>query len=610
MKKFISAVTSLCMTATMVAAVAPTSVSALDSSKGMSINIIGDDYSTVDTSNLSRGADSVTLTEDDFANGDVTLHCGLYMDEATEGEIACIQAMFGISADSTDPSAMTMTPWTTELTKNYYDSDQTFTTSEGTSFSTSMLPFFTGTVNSRGKYSMNQNQCVVSFKDSRADTGVDAAPTLPTANLVWLSVDGSPWLGATSYEFPAFYFDITISADAVDGDYIVDFYDYFTDPGTNKLPSCLFGTMTTGFEYYETSLYAEEADGALVLSPLTITVDKGSTTPTTTTTPAATTTTAAATTTAPTTTTTAGDIDADHNVKLYFNDATYDSTIGAYVLDGTAGKVLQADLMIDSTDEFSGFEMSINMDDPIEFDAIDSSCEAFSASNLSNFGDTLKDKTDTLGNTIKALVNGVLVTGDKNTVPDTSKAFMYIDFDVPSDTPDGYYEITMPFLSFRKRVVNEDGTKVGAAVDDVYYVPTYIKVGDPDVVTTTTTVAATTTTVKATTTSTVLTTTTAKAATTTAGATTTTAGAVTTTPVTGTKLPGDANCDGVVNVADVVALNRYLANTGTLTEQGKINAEVTNDGVGLTDEDSDYIIKSIIHLYVLHEDTAPTAYVG
>ena len=39
-------------------------------------------------------------------------------------------------------------------------------------------------------------------------------------------------------------------------------------------------------------------------------------------------------------------------------------------------------------------------------------------------------------------------------------------------------------------------------------------------------------------------------------------------------LLGDANCDGVVNMADVTAINNYLVGLGTLTNQGMKNADV------------------------------------
>ena len=58
--------------------------------------------------------------------------------------------------------------------------------------------------------------------------------------------------------------------------------------------------------------------------------------------------------------------------------------------------------------------------------------------------------------------------------------------------------------------------------------------------------------------------------------------------VTPTVLIGDADCNGVVDMRDVTALNAYLVNSGTLTAQGILNADVNGDG-SLTAYDSTLI---------------------
>lgn len=80
MKKFISAVTSICMTATMLAAAVPATVAnakegkPVDTQKGYSIRVEGetDNYYEVSAA--------------DVAAGDVTIPCGFYIEEETEGE--------------------------------------------------------------------------------------------------------------------------------------------------------------------------------------------------------------------------------------------------------------------------------------------------------------------------------------------------------------------------------------------------------------------------------------------------------------------------------------------------------------------------------------------
>ena len=51
-----------------------------------------------------------------------------------------------------------------------------------------------------------------------------------------------------------------------------------------------------------------------------------------------------------------------------------------------------------------------------------------------------------------------------------------------------------------------------------------------------------------------------------------------TTPSTGDVTYGDVNCDGDVNLLDVLALNRNLLTGEALTDQGKVNADVDKDG--------------------------------
>jgi hypothetical protein len=63
----------------------------------------------------------------------------------------------------------------------------------------------------------------------------------------------------------------------------------------------------------------------------------------------------------------------------------------------------------------------------------------------------------------------------------------------------------------------------------------------------------------------------------------------------GDVLYGDVNCDGEVNILDVIALNRNLLGSADITAQGKINADVDLDGTP-TSADSLNIMKYVIHL--------------
>ena len=99
----------------------------------------------------------------------------------------------------------------------------------------------------------------------------------------------------------------------------------------------------------------------------------------------------------------------------------------------------------------------------------------------------------------------------------------------------------------------------------VSYMEDYKPTGatDPDNTTTTTTTTTTTSTSDTTTT--------------TSSTSGTTSGS-STSGSTGDRKPGDVNCDGKVNIADLFALAQNIAALSDLTEQGKANADVTGDG--------------------------------
>ncbi len=58
---------------------------------------------------------------------------------------------------------------------------------------------------------------------------------------------------------------------------------------------------------------------------------------------------------------------------------------------------------------------------------------------------------------------------------------------------------------------------------------------------------------------------------------------------------GDTNCDGEVDVLDIIVLNKNLLGGGSLTEQGKLNADVDGDGAAGAN-DSLNIMKYIVKL--------------
>ena len=120
----------------------------------------------------------------------------------------------------------------------------------------------------------------------------------------------------------------------------------------------------------------------------------------------------------------------------------------------------------------------------------------------------------------------------------------------------------------------------------------------PEPTTTTTTTVLTTTTPAPTTTST--TTTNPVTTTTSTAVSTTTSNTVSTTtsqPVT-KKIPGDANCDNIVDIADVVSIKFYIINSTkySLSAQGIANADVQGNGNGLNSNDAIMIMKYCLAL--------------
>ena len=155
---------------------------------------------------------------------------------------------------------------------------------------------------------------------------------------------------------------------------------------------------------------------------------------------------------------------------------------------------------------------------------------------------------------------------------DDSQYVVSFKLTVADTVKDGEYEIGFD----RFHVVEQPHEKFGPIVEfDATVVPGKLIVGNPTPGTTTTTTKP-------------------------SGGTTTTA-PVTTTPTT-KAVYGDTNCDGKVNIADVVVLNKWLNDNSSynLTAQGKINADCCDAKAGTPDEnDSKAIIQSLVSLVTL-----------
>ncbi len=278
------------------------------------------------------------------------------------------------------------------------------------------------------------------------------------------------------------------------------------------------------------------------------------------------TTTTTTSTTTTTTTTKPNPSDAD----IVFDFGEYEGTKG--------GKVtVSAKLKSGGDKAVASMDVKFAVDSPLTIGAIGTSATAYGKAKITTNPATYGASFASLDPTTSAPITGT-----------EGEEVFKLSVNIPADCPDGDYKV-----GFGDKV---EIYKSGKNSDQWTYSVEggVIHVGKG---TTTTTTDTTTTTTTTTTTS------------------STTSTTTTTGPIDPEKLTpnwGDANCDGKVNVADVVVLNKWLNDETSynLTDQGKVNADVYQPqdmsgaavsvaGVKLTNADSDAIIRSIVHLVEL-----------
>jgi hypothetical protein len=724
MKKLISAVTSLCMAATMVSAVVPATVGAADATKGFSIKTYNPDKP-----GISDGSSKVTVTKDQLANGDYTFPAAVYLTEATNGGTGSFS--LNLSTTSPDIKFALRSP-----NKSYFDDERTFTISSGEAKTDCYISF-------GGKYDKvngydSAGRYVFGVAESQSKAGTDNY----FLGLTWNN-DGEQykWAGTKSDDFPVYVFDVTVPKGTPAGTYDIDFLHYDTDDRADVT------VMTPLVEAYRASdsdpaaKYSIE-DSNLTLNKMTIEVQGDGPVATTTTTQAQ----PQPTTTTTTVTTPVGNADFNFSIVDENGQSTAKVKAGQEVLvnvnvnagsNTCAGMDAQFDLggldmttvvnkskalgnakvkdnktegriSIIATDEETGEPVAVkngsaavqfyvtipqdaangkeyeigmvnselkifkqggsgdkytgawtplklvvdNGDEPVttqdqpqptttttttttpvgnadfNFSIVDENGQ--SAANVTpgqevlvnvnvNAGsntcagmdaqfdlggldmETVVNKSKALGNAkVKdnkaegriSIIATDEETGEPVAVKNGSAAVQFY-VTIPQDAAAGTtYKIDMVASELKIFKQGGSGDKYTGA-----WTPLTLTVGAP--VTSTTTNVTTTTTTVTTTTTTV-----------TEPQPTTT----TTNPNPGTKLVptwGDVNCDGSVNVADVVVLNRYLNNpTYPVSDQGKVNGDVLDPqdktgaavdpaGVRLTAADSETILKSIVELVTL-----------
>ncbi|HOA00101.1 hypothetical protein, partial [Ruminococcus sp.] len=213
MKKLISAVTSLCMAATMVSAVAPMSVGAADATKGFYVKTY--DKTKPD---MASGSSTITVKKSDIGADGYKIPAAMYLEEATNNDTGSLSV--NITCDTSKIAFAVASP-----TDKYYLYAKNVTLATG-SGSTDRYITFGGIMDDMDGYiapGRYQFGCEPFQKSAGTDNYF--------LGLSWMS-DGRDyaWAGSTSTAYPLYVFDITLASDIAAGTYHVDIMNYDTDP--------------------------------------------------------------------------------------------------------------------------------------------------------------------------------------------------------------------------------------------------------------------------------------------------------------------------------------------------------------------------------------------
>lgn len=379
---------------------------------------------------------------------------------------------------------------------------------------------------------------------ARGDSTVDADPNTTNVGFNWSCDNGYAWLGTKSNDYPMLSFEILVPAGTPVGTYNVKFDETNKSaPGQDKACATAVAEESSARGTIDTLDL-----GGLALKNTTITVQNGgavTTAPPITTAPPVTT-------AAPIgTTTPGGDVIVAGNLNLKVNEEKFTaiakgeeilvpiSVIGAAGGDPWDTGIMGADIAL--TYDRTMFKFT-----DIDGCRYGSLTPSPAANYEANGGQRFIISNSTEG--------GINCT--------VGQEVIVLVFEAIVDVPEGVYPIAWNPDS---RFINTAQEKVSVAMHNGFIqvgdsTPTQPTVVQPTVVPPTT--AAT-------------------------QPTTSSSG--------GTVLYGDANVNGVVNIADVVCLNKSIANPTAyaLTAQGKINADVNRDG-NQNATDAGYIIRFII----------------
>ena len=553
MKKLISAATSLAMAATMLSAAVPFATGAA-AAKSFELKA----YLNPDGTQAST-----TINVD---NGDVTVPVALYA--ITEADVQSVNALFTVNSADGDASKVVFEGTEPILPgAEYFTTEQTITTASGAEISTTALVGWNDKVSESKRGSTIAPDGTYTFFIEQAGSQYNPCDNACVSGL-WIG-QGYSFVGSSSSDYPVLVVNVTFPKGIAAGDYTLDFVNEAKDDKGN------YTTMMEGSTKYS------KANGNIDFvesGALTITVEGEKVDPPTTTAPV---TTAAPATTAPTTTadapkTTSPDAAGkvtDDSIIVSGGEYTVDFTKQeADDFDDAGNAYIFADAMLEDTtgrtvSMIKAFladlpeGISLDPDAPYEHD--------FQA---------VGSKTD------EYLNGGIYINCLKAGEPvyiDNSKPIIMYTFVVDKDTPTGDYEFTWDQFEIVESSSKDpyEAKKVAGVI--------HVVNGDTPVTTTEApkTTAPTTTEAPKTT------------------VPTTTAAPTQAPTKAGDPVWGDTNCDGTVNIADVVVLNRWLTDSSaiTISDQGKLNADCCDpkDGAGLDSDDSDAIIRRIVHLVTL-----------
>jgi len=570
MKKLFSAATSLIMAASAVAStVVPFATGAADASKSFELRAF-------------EGA-STKISADAINAGDVTVPVGVYYVENTADlkalnfQLTVNGATSGADASGVKFEMIQAGGKVNATPKEYKTVDGTFTTDILINFASKVEfdDFVEETVASAG------GQVGASVAENNTDAGAKNA----YAGYAWTPPTGGyKWAGTTSDEYPIVVLNVTFPKGTPQGTYSLEFLDYAYDKEHPDNLSCMVESGSTKYTTKNSNLTLKNID--IVIG------DAGEVKETTTTqapTVVTTTTTQAPTVVTTTTATSGGSVTPTPSTDptpAHAEESEF-TPVDDFIIDlnnGGAGYTFT----LDELKEKNTFNISAVVQDM----GSHKSAKLIAKPGQAPDGFTITPRTTNYAynNAVWELngetyyCNTMNADGDSDVIG-SDKPIMAFQAAVDVDTvKPGVYTYT-----FARFDVAEDGT--GQKEISPLIIPAVITItGDTetDVVTTTTTTGApsggnTTTTTTATTT-----------------VTTTDGG---TSHDTEHLLYGDSNANGVVNIADVVVLNKWLNNNAdyAITNQGKKNADCCDpkDGADINASDSDAIIRSIVHRITL-----------